>query len=235
MRIINLLLRARFKTQTVGVPGRVLAHSTMKFPKLWMAGNNVGVAQAPGATIHFRNPNDALGNEDTASRAPKAPTPLMGESLDIIGSLNHLHLDPLGGGNVWSCTPQHIFHRIVEALGPIQGPLFDLPLTRSRGGPGSPSTGTTCVSSQECLISSIEDPSLLSWPWGVLVDAMVCAAASAPSQLDPSCRESPPTWSPAWAVVVLPPRSGCCLDGKQRSCDEAICRHASKQLAPRII
>lgn len=166
MCIINLLVRARFETQTVSVPGRVLAHSTTKFPKLWMAGNNVGVARAPGATVHFGNLDDALGNEDTTSRAPKALTPLTGESLDIIGNLKHLHLDPLGGGNVWSCTPQHIFHRTVEASGPVQGPLFDLPLTRSSGGPGSLSSGTTRVSSQECLISSIEDPSLLSWSLG---------------------------------------------------------------------
>lgn len=166
MRIINLLVRARFETQIVGAPGRVHAHSTTKFPKLWMAGNNVGMARAPGAIVHLGNPNDALVNEETGSRAPKAPTPLTGESLDIIGSLDHLHLDPLRSGNVWSCMPQPIFHRTMEASGPVQGPLFDLPLTRSRGGLDSPSTGTTRVSSREYLISSIEDPSLLSWSLG---------------------------------------------------------------------
>lgn len=42
-------------------------------------------------------------------------------------------------------------------------------------------------------------PSLLSWSLeGILADAMVHVAASAPSRLDPSCRELPPTRSIAW-------------------------------------
>jgi hypothetical protein len=236
MRIINLIVRARFETQTVDAPGRVLAHTTTKHSKLWMAGNNVGVARAPGATVHFRNPDDALGNEETASRASKAPTPLTGESLDIVGSLDHLHLDPLGGGNMWSCTPQPIFHRTVEASGPVQGPLFGLPLTISRGRPSSPLTGTTRVSSRECLISLIEGPPCSRGALRGSSPTPWCMSRHQP-HLDSTlhvenCHQRGALLG---AAMVLPPGSECRLDGEQRSYEEAFCRHASKQLAPRIV
>jgi hypothetical protein len=66
----------------------------MRFSKLRMAGNDVGVAWAPGVTKRFGNSDNTLGNEETTNRALEALTPLMGESLDIVGSLNHLCLDP---------------------------------------------------------------------------------------------------------------------------------------------
>jgi hypothetical protein len=77
-----------------------LARSMTKLSKLWIARNNIGVAWAPEATIRFGNPDDTLGNKETVGRAPKATTPLTGESLDIVGSLDDHHLDSLGGGNV---------------------------------------------------------------------------------------------------------------------------------------
>jgi hypothetical protein len=45
-------------------------------------------------TKRFGNSDNTLGNEETTNRALEALTPLMGESLDIVGSLNHLCLDP---------------------------------------------------------------------------------------------------------------------------------------------
>jgi hypothetical protein len=98
MCTINLLVGVRFKTPIV--PGRALASSATKFSKLRMARNNVGVVRAPRAIVRFGNFDDVLGNKETTNKALKA---LAGESLDIVGSLNHLRLDPLGGRNVHPC------------------------------------------------------------------------------------------------------------------------------------
>lgn len=84
-----------------------------------MAENIVGVAWAIGATVRFKNPDDAHGNEEGANRAPKALSSLTGDSLDIVGSFDHLHLDTLGGGNMRQRSPQYILSKAVGALGPI--------------------------------------------------------------------------------------------------------------------
>jgi hypothetical protein len=121
------------------------------------------------------------------------------------------------------------------SIEPHSGTDVQFPLTRSRGRPGSPSTGTTRVLTQECLpISSIEDPSLLSGSLEeTLIDAMVCAARQI--RLNPThhVKNRHQCGDLLEAVGVLPP-SECCLDGEQGSCDEAFCKRASKHIAPRI-
>jgi hypothetical protein len=97
-----------------------------------MTGNNVGVAQAPRATIRFGNPDNVLDNEEATNRASEAPTLPKGDSLDIVGSFDHLHLDPLGGGNVRPCSLFSIFTKVVEALGLVQGLLSGLPPVKVR-------------------------------------------------------------------------------------------------------
>lgn len=84
-----------------------------------MTGNNVGVAQAPRATIRFGNPDNVLDNEEATNRASEAPTLPKGDSLDIVGSFDHLHLDTLGGGNIRQRSPQYILSKAVGALGPV--------------------------------------------------------------------------------------------------------------------
>jgi hypothetical protein len=111
-----------------------------------MAENNVDMAQAPITAIYVGNTGDAHGNEKAMNTAPKAPTPLMGDSLDIIGSFDHLHPDPLAGGNMWQCSPPIHFSKAEGSLGPIQGPSFGLPPSRSGGRPGSPSSESTHAS-----------------------------------------------------------------------------------------
>jgi hypothetical protein len=108
-----------------------------------MAGNNVGVAWALGATVLFGNLDDALDNQEATKRAPKALTRPTRDSFDIVGSFDHLHLDPLGGGNIQSCSPQSIFTEAMEALGPVQGPLSAFPSLRLGGEPSSPLNGAT--------------------------------------------------------------------------------------------
>lgn len=164
-----------------------------------MAGNNIGMAQAPRAIVRFGNPDHALGNEEAMKRALKALTPLTDDSLDIVGSFDHLHLDPLGGGNVRPCSPQSIFTKAMEALVPVQGPLFGFPSSRSRGGPGSPSNGTTHASAQECLMVSLTgDRSIFTGSCGeTLADATMHTEASAPSQLNLPRREPLPGCDPA--------------------------------------
>jgi hypothetical protein len=54
-----------------------------------MAGKDIGTSQTHGATRRSKNSDNALSDEETTNRAPKAPTPLTVESLDIVGSLNH--------------------------------------------------------------------------------------------------------------------------------------------------
>lgn len=110
------------------------------------------MAWAPRVTVRFRSPYDAHGNEEAPNTAPKALPPLMGDSLDIVGSFDNLHLDPLQGGNMQQCSPQSIFSKVVGALGPVQGPSFDFPSLRSGGRPRSPSNGTTHSLAQECLM-----------------------------------------------------------------------------------
>lgn len=85
-----------------------------------MAENNVDMAQAPITAIYVGNTGDAHGNEKAMNTAPKAPTPLMGDSLDIIGSFDHLHPDPLAGGNMWQCSPQSIFPRLRDHWAPFR-------------------------------------------------------------------------------------------------------------------
>jgi hypothetical protein len=115
----------------------------MKFSKLQMAGNNVGVAWAPKATVLFGNLDDALDNQEATKRAPKALTRTTSDLFDIVGSFDHLHLDPLGGGNIQPCSPQFIFTEAMKALGPVQGPLSAFPSLRSGGEPSSPLNGAT--------------------------------------------------------------------------------------------
>jgi hypothetical protein len=54
-----------------------LARSTMRFSKLRIARNDVGVAWAPKATGRFGNSNNTLDNEEMMNRALEASTPLM--------------------------------------------------------------------------------------------------------------------------------------------------------------
>ena len=60
----------------------------------------------------------------------EAPTPLTSESLDIIGSLHHLLLDPLEGGSMRPGSPQPIFAKALEVSGLVQGPPFVSPPVR---------------------------------------------------------------------------------------------------------
>jgi hypothetical protein len=172
---------------TLGVSVRGHVCSTTRFSKLQMAGNDVGIARSPGATELFRNSGDALENEETMNRAPDAPTPLTGESLDIIGSLNHRCLNPLEGGNVRPGSPQPIFAKALEVSGPVPGPSFGFPLLGSGGRPSSLSNGTTHVSTREHLmISQIGGRSLLSGNLeGNLANTAARAVASALTHLDP--------------------------------------------------
>jgi hypothetical protein len=80
-----------------------------------MARSDVGTAQAPEAAECSRNSDNVPSNEETTNRAPEAPTPLTGESLDIVGSLDQLCLDSLEGGNV-----QPIFTKTMVASGLIR-------------------------------------------------------------------------------------------------------------------
>jgi hypothetical protein len=82
------------------VPGRGLAHFAMRFSKLGMARSDVGVARAPGAAERFGNSDDAPGYKETTNRALEAPTSVIGKLLDIVESLDHLHLDRPEGGNM---------------------------------------------------------------------------------------------------------------------------------------
>jgi hypothetical protein len=161
----------------------------MTFSKLRMAGNDVSVARAPGATERFRNSGNAISNEEMMNRTPKARTPLTNESLDIIENLHHLCLDPLEGGSMLPGSPQPIYAKTLEVSGPVQGPSFGFPLSGSGGKPDFPLNGTTHISSRECLvILPIRGPSLLSKNLeGSLADTMACAMVSAPAHLDPPC------------------------------------------------
>jgi hypothetical protein len=151
-----------YEALIVGVLGRVLAHSTTRFSKPRMFGSDVGVERDPRATERFANSSDTLDSEETTNRTPSAPTPLTSELLDIIGSLNHLCLDPMEGGNVRLGSPQPIFAKALEISSPIQGPLFGFPLSGSGDRPNSPSNETTRVLTRECLmILPIGGPSLL--------------------------------------------------------------------------
>jgi hypothetical protein len=57
-----------------------------------MAGSDVDTTLAPRATERSRNSDDAIGNEEN-KWGPGSPDPLTGESLDLVGSLDHLRLD----------------------------------------------------------------------------------------------------------------------------------------------
>lgn len=139
---MNLLIKARYGTTTVGALVRELARSATRFSKILMAGNDIGTSQTHGATKRSKNSDNALGEEETTNRAPKAPTPLTVESLEIVGSLNHFW-------KVGTCGLDHrnpFFSKALEASGPILGSLFGSPLLGSGGSPSSPSNGTTHVS-----------------------------------------------------------------------------------------
>jgi hypothetical protein len=98
-RTINLLVDARFKTPTVGVPIRGLARFTVKFFKLQMAGNDVGDVRTLGMTIHFGSLDFVTSSEETMDRALEALVPLASDSFDVIKSLDHLRLGPPRGGD----------------------------------------------------------------------------------------------------------------------------------------
>jgi hypothetical protein len=104
---------------TVDAPGRRLECSMTKFFKLRMFGNDVDVVWTPGAADRFGSPDSAISNEETTERAPEAPVPPTGDSLDIIGSLDHLRLGPPGCGDGRQCAPQSSFAKIVGMLDPI--------------------------------------------------------------------------------------------------------------------
>ena len=129
---------------TVDTPGRGLARSASRFYKPRMAGNDVGVSRAPRAIERFGNFDNTLSNEETTNSASKALTPL--ESLDIIGRLHHLRLDPLKGGSMRLGSPQPIFAKALEVSGPVQGPSSGFPLLGLGGRPDFLLSGTTHVS-----------------------------------------------------------------------------------------
>jgi hypothetical protein len=113
---------------TVDTPGRGLARSASRFYKPRMAGNDVGVSRAPRAIERFGNFDNTLSNEETTNSASKALTPL--ESLDIIGRLHHLRLDPSKGGSMRLGSSQPILAKALEVSGPVQGPSFGFPFVR---------------------------------------------------------------------------------------------------------
>jgi hypothetical protein len=133
MRTINLLVGVKYKTPTIGPPGRDLARSATRFSKFRMVEIDVGVARAPGATERFGNFGNSLDNEETMNRASEATTPKTSESPDIIRSLRHLRLDPLDGGSMRPSSPQPIFSKALEVSGPVHGPSSGFPLSGSRG------------------------------------------------------------------------------------------------------
>jgi hypothetical protein len=80
---------------------------------LWPVGNDVGIVWALGATFRFGNPDNTLDNEENTNKAPKVLIHLTGDSPDIIGSFDHLHIDPPRGGNERRCSPQPAFTDVV--------------------------------------------------------------------------------------------------------------------------
>lgn len=112
-----------------------------KFFKLRMFGNDVDVVWTPGATDRFGSPDSAISNEETTERDPEAPVPPTSDSLDIIGSLDHLRLGPPGGGNKRRCVPQSALANIVGTPDPVHV----LPPSGSEGRPSSTSSEITHI------------------------------------------------------------------------------------------
>jgi hypothetical protein len=61
-----------------------------------MACNDVDAVRAHKATIRFGSLDFIVGGKETMDKVPKAPVPLAGNSLDIIGGLGHSRLVPRG-------------------------------------------------------------------------------------------------------------------------------------------
>jgi hypothetical protein len=130
----------------------------------------------------------------------KPLTPLTGESLDIIGSLDHLRLDLSKGGNMRPGSPRPIFTKTMEASGPVQGPLFGIPYQDREVDYSRFDPRMTCDLVDRGPFFS------LGGLEGTLTDTVERAAVSASSQLELPRQESPSGQDPAWGSRGPPHR-----------------------------
>jgi hypothetical protein len=183
---------------TVDTPGRGLARSASRFYKPRMAGNDVGVSRAPRAIERFGNFDNTLSNEETTNSASKALTPL--ESLDIIGRLHHLRLDPSKGGSMRLGSSQPILAKALEVSGPVQGPSFGFPFVRIGRQTGFSVEWDYSRFSPRMPRNLVDrgGTSLLSGNLkGSFADTATRAVVSAPAHLDLPCQGSLPGQVPA--------------------------------------